>query len=387
MTSMRWLACALAGGLAIVIGMAAAGCSKKDPFDDPYYAAACHGPPIENVEARQAAMEQGYTISVRFGCIEKKSWEEVQKANALVSGMVAQAEREAREEAARPPQSLAAARAGFHTAISAPASGTALPNPPANLYVRADYTGGEGRTLAAFVTPDPRDGQKHAALVWITGGDSNSLDDFWTPGTPDNDQSASAFREAGVIMMFPTLRGGNIDTGKKEFFFGEVDDIHAAANRLAKLPYVDPARIYLAGHSTGGTLALLAAETGGRFASVFAFGAVGSVDRYPVDIFPDARSANQQEIRLRSPIHWLNAISTPTYLVEGDQAPGNIEELDELCHNVRNRLLHCVPVVGANHFSVLDKAARILAPEMVAGTMGEVEMLRTQDFRGALPTH
>ena len=375
----------LARASAVALAIFAAGCSKPDPFDDPYYAAECHGPPLVTVEARQAALEQGYTISVRFRCIEKKSWEEVQRANALVAGMVQQAEREAKEAAARPPQSLANAREGFHTAIAAPASGTALPHPPANLFVRADYTGGEGRTLAAFVTPDPRDGQKHAALVWITGGDSNSLDDFWTPGTPDNDQSASVFREAGVIMMFPTLRGGNVDTGKKEFFLGEVDDIHAAANQLAKLPYVDPARIYLGGHSTGGTLALLTAETGGRFASVFAFGPVSSADRYPAQIFPGARTANEQEIRLRSPIHWLKAISTPTYIVEGDQSPSNIDELDELCHRAFNRYIHCVPVFGATHFSVLDKAARILAPEMVAGTMGEVEMLRAQDFRGELP--
>ena len=381
---MRWRACALAGVFAVAIAMAA-GCSKKDPFDDPYYAAACHGPPLETIEARQAAMEQGYTISVRFGCIEKKSWEAVQRANELVAGMVAQAEREAQEAAARPPQSLAEARQGFHTAIKTPASGTALPDPPESLFVRADYTGGEGRTLAAFVTPDPRDGQQHAALVWITGGDSNSLGDFWKAGTPDNDQSASAFRQAGVVMMFPTLRGGNIDTGKKEFFFGEVDDVHAAANRLAKLPYVDPARIYLAGHSTGGTLVLLAAETGGRFAGVFAFGPVSSVDRYPAEFFPGGSIVSDQEIRLRSPIHWLNAISTPTYIVEGNQAPSNIGELDELCHHVRNRLVHCVPVFGATHFSVLDKAARILAPEMTAGTMGEVEMLRSQDFRGELP--
>jgi hypothetical protein len=53
---------------------------------------------------------------------------------------------------------------------------------------------------------DPRDGRRHAALVWITGGDSNSLDNFWTRGAPDNDQSASACREAGLILMFPTQR-------------------------------------------------------------------------------------------------------------------------------------------------------------------------------------
>jgi len=373
--------------VACVLALAAAACAKKDPFDDPYYAAACHGPPLETIEQRSQAMQDGYTISVRFGCIEKRSWEEVQRANALVEGLRQQAERELKEAASRPPQSLADARAGFHTAIHAPASGTPLPQPPAALFVRADYTSGDGRTLAAFVTPDPRDGQRHAAIVWITGGDSSSLDDFWTERTADDDESASAFRKAGVIMMFPTLRGGNSDSGAREFFYGEVDDIHAASNHLAKLPYVDPARVYLGGHSTGGTLALLAAETGGRFAGVFAFGPVSSVETYPFEIFPMARTADEQEIRLRSPVHWLNSISTPTYLVEGDREPSNIGELDALCHQVRNPLVHCVPVFGSNHFSVLDKVGRFLAPELVAGTMGEVELLRSQDFRGELPAH
>ena len=34
---------------------------------------------------------------------------------------------------------------------------------------------------------------------------------------------------------------------------------------LAAQPYVDPARIYLGGHSTGGTLALLVAECSETF--------------------------------------------------------------------------------------------------------------------------
>jgi len=372
--------------LGIALALLLCACGKQDPFDDPYYAAACHGPPLVTNEARQQAYEDGYVINRTFDCIDKKSWEEVQKAKAMVADMMAQAEREVKERESQPPQSLAAARQGFHTAIGEPASGTPLPKPPPALFVRSDYTGGEGRTLAAFVTPDPRDGQRHAAIVWITGGDSSTLDDFWTEGTPDNDQTASAFRKAGVIMMFPTLRGGNVDEGRHEYFYGEVDDIHAAANHLAKLPYVDPARLYLGGHSTGGTLALLAVETGGRFAAVFALGPVSRVDRYPPSIFPAVGSASEQEIRLRSPIEWLDAISTPTYLIEGMEAPGNAGDLDELCGAVRNSQVHCVPVHGANHFSSIDRVGRVLAPRLVAGTMGEVALLQTQDFRGELST-
>ena len=41
-------------------------------------------------------------------------------------------------------------------------------------------------------------------------------------------------------MMFPSLRGGNDNPGAKEGFLGEVDDVIAAADFLAKQPYVDP---------------------------------------------------------------------------------------------------------------------------------------------------
>ena len=43
-------------------------------------------------------------------------------------------------------------------------------------------------------------------------------------------------------MLFPSLRGGNQNPGVKEGFFGEVDDLLAAANFLAKQGFVDPNR-------------------------------------------------------------------------------------------------------------------------------------------------
>ena len=125
-------------------------------------------------------------------------------------------------------------------------------------------------------------------------------------------------------MMFPTLRGGNTDVGPKEFVFGEVDDLVAAAEHLAGLPYVDAQYIYLGGHSTGGTLALLTAEASTRFKAVFAFGAVSRIDRYPPSIAPNFGALDLRESRLRSPIEWLDGITTPTWLIEGAEAPGNL---------------------------------------------------------------
>ena len=65
--------------------------------------------------------------------------------------------------------------------------------------------------------------------------------------------------------MFPSLRGGNDNPGRREGFFGEVDDILAATDYLARQPHVDPKRIYLGGHSTGGTMVMLVAESTDRY--------------------------------------------------------------------------------------------------------------------------
>jgi len=124
--------------------------------------------------------------------------------------------------------------------------------------------------MAAYVSPAPGDGKRHPAIIWLIGGFSNGIGDTpWAPATPDNDQSASAYRESGIIMMYPSRRGGNMNPGYHESFYGEVNDIIAARQYLEKLDYVDPKRIYLGGHSTGGTLALLVAESDAGFRAIF----------------------------------------------------------------------------------------------------------------------
>lgn len=50
-----------------------------------------------------------------------------------------------------------------------------------------------------------------------------------------------------------------------------MDDVLAAAAALAPQPYADAEQIYLGGHKTGATLALLATEVSSQFAALFAF--------------------------------------------------------------------------------------------------------------------
>ena len=273
---------------------------------------------------------------------------------------------------------LAQARSGKSTHVAqallkAPEKPEALPQPPAELFVPSTYHSG-GMELASFVSPNPKDGKRHPAIVWLTGGDTNSLGRFWIDGDAGNDQSASAFRKAGMVMMFPALRGGNSNPGANEYFWGEVDDVIAAVLHLAKLPYVDPAQIYLGGHSTGGTLALLAAGSGLPISGVFAFGPVAEPNSYTPEQLPvNWKLLGDEELRLRSPKHWLHAVAAPTWIIEGAKPPANAPALAELCQARKSDLVQCVLVAGEDHFSVLQPLTRRIAAQIVMGQQPKLE--------------
>ena len=110
--------------------------------------------------------------------------------------------------------------------------------------------------------------------------------------------------------MFPSLRGGNDNPGQNEGFFGEVDDVIAAAAFLSRQDYVDPKRIYLGGHSTGGTLVMLVAEYSDRFRAVFSFGPADDVRGYGGQFVP-ANLSDPKDYELRSPGRWLSSVRSP----------------------------------------------------------------------------
>ena len=163
-------------------------------------------------------------------------------------------------------KNLLAARSGFKTALipnSYITDGTA-PVPPANYFQAVRYPSPAGK-MFAYLSPDPGDGKKHPALIWAHGGFGGI--DKWLWEKHDK-QDPGHFREAGIIVMCPSWRGENDNPGKFQLFVGEVDDAVAAVDYLARVPYVDPSRIYIAGHSTGGTLTLLTAESTSKLRAV-----------------------------------------------------------------------------------------------------------------------
>ena len=276
-----------------------------------------------------------------------------------------------------PSANLTEARRGFQTkTVRRGSDREPIVAAPPSLFETIRFPSPVG-PLGAYLTPDPGDGVKHPAIVWITGGDCNSIGDVWTPAQPSNDQTAAAYRMAGIIMMFPSLRGGNDNPGEKEGFLGEVDDILAATDYLAKRPYVDPTRIYLGGHSTGGTLVLLVAESTDRFRAVFSFGPVDIVRGYGPEFLPFDTS-NPREIRLRSPGYWLGSVRCPTYVLEGLN-DGNMSSLRSMRDASTNPLLQFYPMAGGTHFSILARTNRLLASKILGDNGPTPAIALTQD--------
>jgi len=278
---------------------------------------------------------------------------------------------------------LTDARAGFQTKLTRRESAQRpVAQPPATLFRTVQYRSPAGE-LAAYLTPDPMDGARHPAILWITGGDCNTIDEVWTAAPASNDQTAGAYRQAGIVMMFASLRGGNVNPGVREGFFGEVDDILAAAAYLASQPYIDPNRIYLGGHSTGGTLALLAAESTDCFRAVFSFGPAAVVALYGTEMLP-FDFTNPREAELRDPVRWLTSIKRPTFILEGIQ-DGNQQALEMIQRASTNPLVHCLPIRNADHFSVLGPTNQLIARKIVADNGPQTNLsLTAEEVEGLL---
>ncbi len=262
---------------------------------------------------------------------------------------------------------LLEARRGFETKIvRREVHEDPLAVPPGELFEIVHYEGAAGGLQALLGTrPEGTpDGARLPAMVWITGGfpPGGAWDAMWTGETSvDNDQTAQQWRRAGFVMMYPTCRGTFGNPGVQEGFYGEVDDVLAGIEYLRGLDWIDPERIYLGGHSTGGTLALLVAEATDRVRGVVSFGPV--VD--PLD-YGEQHALHDPEVekenQLRAPVRHLAAIRVPTLVLEG--AWGNVEDIEGLREANENPLVRFVEVPACDHFELLAPANRILAERL-----------------------
>jgi len=280
---------------------------------------------------------------------------------------------------------LAEARAAFTTQLREPPTPTptdAAPAPPEGMYELVEYPAPLGDQVG-YLTPDPGDGERHPAVLWAHGGFGGVGEWlFELEPDPGNDQTARAFREAGLVTFIPSWRGENDNPGQLELFYGEVDDLLAARDHLAGLPYVDPERIYLAGHSTGGTLVLLAAAMDARFRAGFVFGGMPDISSFVADgegygntPFDHRRV---DEGRLRSAVYFAGGITRPVFYFEGQEGVSHsmIRGMAEVATAAKAPLtVHWL--AGRSHFDILAPLTTLAAEKILADTGSSVAITFT----------
>ncbi len=168
-----------------------------------------------------------------------------------------------------------------------------------------------GLMLKAWLSELPKTGQL-PAVVFCHGGFSFGLTDWTVDAMP--------FVKAGFIVLAPMLRGENGNPGSFEFFYGEADDAVAAGRYLSSLPRVDPKRIYITGHSAGGTLAVMAAMMNSPYALAAPIGAACDVRSWMGEkelMVMDTK--DRRELENRSAVLFAASIRTPLHLYVGDR--------------------------------------------------------------------
>lgn len=207
------------------------------------------------------------------------------------------------------------ARSRFHTKLTrkVPSPQPWSPAKPPSGVDEIEYRSGELR-LKAWISQPAAPARKQPAVLFLHGG--------FAFGYPDDWDASKPYRDAGFLVMTPLLRAENGQEGAFSFFYDEVDDALAAAECLRKLPGVDAERLFLAGPSAGGTVALLAAMTSKLFRAVASFSATpdqvvfckhakNAARDIPVDI------TDVRELEMRSPLAFAASLKCPARIYVG----------------------------------------------------------------------
>jgi len=211
-----------------------------------------------------------------------------------------------------------------------------------------DYVSGQLH-LKAWVSALPDNDKKMPAIVFLHGGFSFSADD-WI--------AAQGFVTAGYVLLMPRLRGENGGEGNFEMFGGEVDDAIAAGKYLASLPQIDAQRIYLAGHSVGGSLAMLTSQMPSPYKAVAAYSGFARLPLWLAhykNIAPfNVDLADEQKIR--DPYRYAGSVKVPLYVFTESSNTPAIPVNAEFCKTVAKYSVCKHEVITGSHESMIAPA-------------------------------
>lgn len=138
------------------------------------------------------------------------------------------------------------------------------------------------------------------------------------------------FAAKGYLVVASQYRGVDGSEGVDEFGGSDVDDVLNIAALATALPFADPGRLYMVGHSRGGMMTYLTLKNSKSFnAAVVLAGEcdlMKGLEAWPsferdvyAEMIPNYATDKTAQLAARSSCDWPEKISTPVYIMQGDQ--------------------------------------------------------------------
>ncbi len=227
--------------------------------------------------------------------------------------------------------------------------------------------------MGAIATPVGETGAMKPAVVWVTGGFGGIPQGADLYDSSENDQGIASFLGQNIVIFLPAFRGEHQNPGVFECFYGEVNDLVAAVEHVANRVDVDPERIYLMGHSTGGTNVLLASLLTDIPVGVVSFGGAPDMEAVVADgsgygVEPYDMT-DSEEVWLRSAIRFTQDIRVPVLYIEGSENPfysGHARRMERIADEAGVDFTAAI-IEGADHYNVLRPIKDLLADRIESG--------------------
>jgi len=221
---------------------------------------------------------------------------------------------------------------------------------------QVEYSSGDLR-LKAWLARGTGKAERQPAVLFLHGGWSFGEDDW---------KMAQPFRDAGFSVMVPILRGENGQAGDFSMFYDEVDDVIAAASYFAGRTDVDASHLYLAGHSAGATLTLLAACTSQSFRAAASFSGAPDQKTFLASGWNKVAPfdpAVPKEVEMRSAIVYAESFKCPVRIFCGNREPYFQQENRATAQLAQARGLdvEAISVPGDHYSAVPEEINRAIA--------------------------
>jgi poly(3-hydroxybutyrate) depolymerase len=242
------------------------------------------------------------------------------------------------------------------------------PPPPPGIEL-VHYSGPAGKLSAYLHTPKDRK-HRHPAVLWCHGGFGGVDDSQWRFNDRTRGEVGPLFADNDFVVLSPAWRGEAGSDGMPEIYWGEVDDALASIDYLSKLDFVDPARIYVAGHSSGATIAAFVGQRTARVQAVFAFGASlhnGSLKEDGWELTFPFDATNVAAAWFRSPLAGVADTKVPTFWFEGSKNSwGAVKTAAEQMAERAHVPFHAFVLPDRDHWTAVPPMARLVIAKLAA---------------------